>query len=216
MPGLIALIVVVLGLSFLRTTGLLEGPVQALARALRLLGVALGAGVVAGTAGGLGARLVMRIVAIMGRSHYGEVTHHNAVTGVTTLGGTMNLAIEGALLGVAGSLFYLVVRPWLPGRPLVRGLLFGLLLLLAVGTLVLDGDYEYYRYVSPAVSVSLFALLFPLYGAVLAWLIERWDRDRPQFTGWPLRIGRGLLGVLAITTGLNLLDQLRIEYQLFT
>jgi hypothetical protein len=189
--------------------------VRAVGRALRMIGVSLGAGILAGMASGLGARLLMRFIAMMNRSHYGDVTHHNAVTGVTTLEGTLNVVIEGAFVGVLGSIFYLVLRPWLPGRTAVKGLLYGLLLLVLFGNLVLDGDYEYFRYVPPAVSVSLFALLFPLYGIVLAALLQWWARDETAFTGWPLRVGRAVIGVGAVWGGLNLLEYLRLEYQFF-
>jgi hypothetical protein len=189
--------------------------VQAVGHALHMIGVSLGAGILAGMAGGLGARLLMRSIALMNRSHYGDVTHNNAVVGVTTFEGTLNIVIQGAFVGVLGSIFYLVLRPWLPGRTAVKGGLYGILLLVVFGSLVLDGNYEYFRYVSPAVSVSLFALLFPLYGIVLAALLEWWAKDETAFTGWPLRIGRAVIGAGAVWGGVNLFEYLRLEYQLF-
>lgn len=139
---------------------------------VRMAGSSILAGMLAGAAAGLGSRVVMYIIRSMNPSFNGQTTHAGSVVGRWTFGGTMGLVVEGMFLGVAGGMVYAVVRRWMPGRGAVKGMSFGVLLLLTGGGVVIDGSYEFYRYVSTWVSVSLFALLFVLYGVVVAPLAE--------------------------------------------
>lgn len=143
--------------------------------ALRLFGATVLAALVAGAVAGFGARVAMWVIRLRNDSHNGEVTHANSAVGQWTVDGTLNLIVSGALFfGLPGAVLYLLVRRLLPGPALLRGLLFGVVLLALVFTaFVQDNEYEYDRYVSPAWSVPLFMALFPLYGAVLAPLAER-------------------------------------------
>ncbi|MEY2476149.1 MAG: hypothetical protein QOG87_1464 [Actinomycetota bacterium] len=146
--------------------------------ALRLFGATVLGAIVAGAVAGLGARVAMWVIRRMNDSHNGEVTHANAAVGQWTSSGTVEIVVAGALFfGLPGAFLYLLVRRFLPGPLLVRGLLFGAVVL-AVGFsgFVQDNEYEYDRYVSPAVSVPLFMALFPLYGVVLVPLAERLGR----------------------------------------
>jgi hypothetical protein len=93
--------------------------------------------------------------------------------GQFTADGTLWLAVEGVFYGLPGAVLYLIVRRWMPGDGLLKGLAYGGFLLIVAGPVVLDGNYEFYRYVPTWVSVGLFALLFPLYGLVVAPLTER-------------------------------------------
>lgn len=79
-------------------------------------------------------------------------------------------------MGHYGALVHLLVRRWVPWDGLLKGLAFGCFLLVVAGSMVLDGNYEFFRYISPTVAVGLFALLYPLYGVVLAPRIEWWGR----------------------------------------
>lgn len=139
---------------------------------LRLGACGMVGGLVAGAVAGLGSRLAMYVIRVMNPSHNGETTHANAEVGQFTLDGALSLVIEGMFYGVPGAVVYLAVRRWMPGTGLVKGLSFGVYLLLVGAPIVLDGNYEYFRYVSTWVSVSLFALLYPLYGLVIAPLTE--------------------------------------------
>lgn len=183
----------------------------AVTRGLRVTGAGLAGGIIAGAVvGGLGSRLMMRIVGVMARSHYGEVTHANAVVGETTLGGTISLVIQGAVFGLFGGIMYLLVRWWMPGRGWRKGLVFGLFLLAFQGTVVLDGNYEYYRYVPAWLSFLLFAALFPGYGVVTAGVAE-------ALAGSPRRppnrrvtqIGYAVVGLIALVATVDLVRQLR-------
>ena len=190
---------------------LLSSASRGAARVLRVVGAGLAGGILAGViVGGLGSRLLMRIVGVMGRSHYGEVTHQNAVVGVTTLDGTLNLAIQGVGYGIFGGLMYLLVRRWMPGRGWVKGLAFGVFLLLTQGGLVLDGDYEYYRYIQAWQAYAMFALLFPVYGIVNGLVTERLA-GKPAYP--PHRVvgivGQVALGAIALLSGIGLLLDLR-------
>jgi hypothetical protein len=96
--------------------------------------------------------------------------------GRITVEGTLALMTEGALYGIAGALAYLVVRRWMPWKGLRKELVYGAFLLAVAGPVVLDGNYEFFRYMPAWVSVGLFALLYPLYGLVVAPLTERLGR----------------------------------------
>ena len=76
----------------------------------------------------------------------------------------MTVVFLGAVSGAAGGLIYAVVARLLPNRPVVRSLVFGVLLVL----LTLRG-------LSPATSLSL-ALFMPLtlfYGALMGYAYRR-------------------------------------------
>jgi hypothetical protein len=149
---------------------------------VRVLGFCLLAGVVAGLlAGGVGSRLAMRVVALVGSGHGGELTEAQARVGEITVGGTIFLLITGIGAGLLGGLGYFVVRRWIPGRGVWRGLLFGLFLLLVAGSRILDrGNPDFARFVSPSLAIALFAVLFLVYGLLVVWLADRWTRAAPK------------------------------------
>ncbi len=118
----------------------------------------------------------MFVVRLMNPSYNGVTTHANAEVGRVTVDGTLSLVAEGLFYGLPGAVVYLVVRRWMPGQGLRKGLVFGGFLLVVAGAVVLDGNYEFSRYVPTWVSVGLFALLYPLYGLVVAPLTERVGR----------------------------------------
>jgi hypothetical protein len=111
-----------------------------------LMGIALGLPIL-----GIGGRIAMRIIA-----------HATNVAPGFSLGGTMTVVFMGAVNGAAGGLIYAVLARFVPNRPVVRPLLFGVILV----SLTLRG-------LSPAsaLSVSLFLPLILLYGGLMdfAW-----------------------------------------------
>ncbi len=184
---------------------------------LRQVGATVAAGVVAGAVAGLGARLAMLVVRLLNDSHNGENTHNTAIVGRVTVVGTLNIVVEGMFLAIPAAVLYLLVRRWVPGRGAMKGLLFGLLLLLVAGSAVLDGNYEYFRSISTWRAVAMFAALYPLFGVVLGFLAERWVK-RPQgapgnrvvaVAGW------GGLTVVAMLGALEGYANLRDAYHLF-
>lgn len=184
---------------------------------LRLVAAGLLSGVVGGAVAGLGARLAMYVIRLMNPSHNGAVTHAGSETGRFTAEGTLALVTEGAFYGLAGAVVYLAVRRWMPGRGLLKGLSFGCFLVVTTGPVIIDGNYEYFRYVSTWVSVGLFALLYPLFGTVVAPLTEWLGRGAPgrpanRAVAWT---GYIALGALALWSSVRDLGVLRDRLRLF-
>lgn len=72
------------------------------------------------------------------------------------------------------------LRRWLPGTGVRKGLMYGLVLLLMVGSTVIQGtNPDFGRLGSPALNISMFASLFILFGVIVAPLAERLDRSFP-------------------------------------
>ncbi|CAN5636528.1 hypothetical protein BH24CHL1_BH24CHL1_19050 [soil metagenome] len=141
---------------------------------IRTIGVGVLAGIFAGiVTGGIGGRIVMRISAMM---YLRENPNASAITessgrqvGTFTLGGSVELLIQGAFMGLAGGLAYIVVKRWLPGSSRIRGITFGLLLLVILGTMVIDSDNnDFQRFGPPALNLVMFASIFILFGALVA------------------------------------------------
>lgn len=197
--------------------GKLRHRVTAAVHALRLTAAGLLAGLVAGAVAGLGSRLVMYIIRLMNPSHNGEFTHANAEVGRFTMDGTLSLAIEGMFFGLPGALTYLIVRRWIPGHGLMKGLVFGLVLLVIGAPAVLDGNYEYFRYVSPVIAVALFSLLYPLFGVVVSMLTEHLGRGasgppRNRAFAWS---GHLILAGILVWGLMNSLAALRHNFNFF-
>ncbi len=159
----------------------------------------------------------MFVVRLMNPSYNGVTTHANAEVGRITADGTLSLAIEGLFYGVPGAIVYLIVRRWIPWDGVLKGLAYGCFLLIIAGPIVLDGNYEFFRYVSTGVSVGLFALLYPLYGLVLAPLTERLGRGakgppRNAVVAWS---GNFILGGVLVWSLIRDFVMLRDVFHLF-
>jgi MFS family permease len=139
-------------------------------RVLHSIGAGLVAGVVAGAVSAGGSRVAMRVAALMADPCKGLITANENKCGVFTLGGTAGLIIFAALFnGFAGGVLYAAVAPWL--RPLGRwrGLFFGVALLAVLGFIVLEPtNVDFRRFGSPVVNVATFAVLFPIFGVIVA------------------------------------------------
>ena len=183
-----------------------------LARIARLVPAALVSGLVGGAVTGLGARLVMFGIRLSNSAYNGATTHKGFVNGRWTMEGTMAIVVEGMFFGIVGGPLYLLVRRFLGPTRLRRGVFAGLLLLLAFGSDILDGSYEFSRFVSPRISVPAFAALFLLYGVVVAFVADviappaamRHPRLRP--------IGVAVLVIGAVALTWQLATVLRFRY----
>jgi hypothetical protein len=144
----------------------------------------------------------MRISAVAGgEAIAGLVTENGNIVGHITADGTGFLLIAGAFIGVVGGLLYVAVRRWLPGSPRWKGLMFGALLLLVFGRLLIDPDNaDFSRFGPPLLNIALFASLFILFGLAVAPLAQRFDRWLPAASGgWaPVRAVYGLLAILPL------------------
>ena len=173
---------------------------------------AIAAGFVGGAAAGFGARLIMFAVRLSNGAYDGATTHAGYENGVWTVEGTMSVVTQGMFFGFPGATLYLFLRSALGHRRVLRGLGFGGLVLVAFGTSVLDGSYEYSRFVSPAFTVPAFAALFPLYGLAVAFLADVIAPPgavrRPR-----LRLAAGVvLAGLAVIGAWQLTVELRFRY----
>jgi hypothetical protein len=68
---------------------------------------------------------------------------------------------------------FLALRRWLPGKGLVRGLLFGSSLLAIFGRLVIDSDNADFVILDPPIlAIGMFATIFVIYGLLFVPLYE--------------------------------------------
>ena len=127
----------------------------------------------------------MRILAMVNEEKAGIMTGNGNIVGDFTAGGTVGLIIfVGLTSGAVGGFVYVVIRRWLPGAGVLKGVSFGLVLLCFSGAIIFDSDNIDFALFSPRLSVALFALGFPLFGVVVSLMVERYDRYVPPlFTG---------------------------------
>ena len=148
----------------------------------RLTGIGLVSGVIAGVlVGGAGSRIAMRISAMAGGDAIsGLLTENGNVVGEITISGTIFLLIAGAIVGTVGGFAYVVSHRWLPKSSLWKGLAFGILLLLVLGSLIIEGDNrDFAQFGPPILNIGLFASLFILYGVLLPVIAKKLDRIVP-------------------------------------
>jgi hypothetical protein len=179
---------------------------------LRGPAAAVAGGIVGGAVAGGAARLVMFTIRLANPSFNGGITHAGSINGRWTLGGTVTLVLTGVVFGFFGGAAYLALRPFLPGPSAVRGLLFGVLVLEAFGTVVLDGGYEYTRFISKWVAVSAFAGVYVVYGLVVALVVDLVALPRPGVSRRLLLVSRLVVGATAIAGGWSLTRAISVRY----
>ncbi|MSQ15394.1 MAG: hypothetical protein EXR50_05980 [Dehalococcoidia bacterium] len=161
----------------------------------RLAAIGAASGLMAGAlVGGLGGRVAMRISAMAGdEAIQGQLTTNENIVGQITLDGSLALIFFGALFpGLIGGLLYVAVRRWLPGPQRWQGLAYGILLLLVLGSMIIESDnQDFVRFGPPLLNVLLFASLFPLFGLTIAPLANWLDRTFPP--GTTARLGKAAL-----------------------
>jgi hypothetical protein len=99
------------------------------------------AGLIVGlVVGGIGGRLLMRLAALLEPKAAGLRTENGNVIGAITSDGTLALLVFGGLLtGVVIGSLWVVIRPWLPRRPVARALV-AIPIAVAMGTTLLIQD----------------------------------------------------------------------------
>jgi len=147
-------------------------------RYVRSVGLGLLAGVAAGvTVIGGGGRLAMRLLAVTGGDDaQGRITEADEVVGEVTIGGTVSFVLfNGVFFGIIAGLLYVAVRRLLPSG-LVGGAVFGLALLIIVGTTIdpLRPDNPDFDLVGPGwLAVLVFGLLAFAFGVALTGFVAR-------------------------------------------
>jgi hypothetical protein len=145
---------------------------------------------------GLGSRVVMRVIAILaGPEHEGASTGGGNIVGQITVKGSIGMLVPGAVGGVIAGLMYLVIRQWLPGGLIFRGLSYGVLTLVLFGSFLL-GDGRDFRFTAPGVQLVMFGALFLIYGLFASWWAERWGKGLPSQR--PTRVGYLVLSAIMV------------------
>jgi hypothetical protein len=176
-------------------------------RLLRTGTIGMLGGMAAGAlVGGLGARLMMRVLAATsGDSAQGLLTEADERVGRITTDGTLGIVLfVGVFGGLVGGLLYVVLRRWLPHPAWHAGLSLGSLLFVVFARLdPLSPDNRDFTILHPTwLAVVLIAVLFLLFGVTVAPLIERLDRGYPRHPAAyaPLLL-LGLTGPMGIIVG---------------
>jgi len=151
----------------------------------RLAASALSGALTGAVVGGLGARLAMRGVALIGRMEPSF-----------TLGGTLVIGIMGAILGLLGGVLLGLVWRWLPGRALVKGATFGGIVTVLVAILFLRVSGGELDLAAPPVRAALFAWIPLVWGVATGWLYARLE---PRLARANTRqVGLGQLGLFGL------------------
>lgn len=170
--------------------------VLALLRFARSVGIATLAGLVAGALVlGLGGRLAMRISGILGgQTAAGLLTANKNVVGDITLDGTVGLIVSGGIVGAFCGPLYAAARPLLVPLGRWQPVAFGVLFFLVFGSsCITPENSDFRRFGPPVVNVTLFALIFVVFGLALASLASALDRtegasaDTGRFMGYDRR-----------------------------
>jgi hypothetical protein len=119
---------------------------------------------------GLGARIVMRISALLNPEAEGAITDNENIVGEITLAGTLELIIFAGLAGgLAVGTVWVLVRDWLPRNPVSRPLLAALLTACAGSFAVIAAHNEDFQILDPPeLHIVMFVLLLALTGFATA------------------------------------------------
>lgn len=141
-------------------------------------------GAIAGiVVGGLGARVVMRVVAILHPEAVGALTENGNRIGDITLGGTLFLVLFGLILGAIAGALWVIVSPWIPGHTRVRALLTaGIAIAIGTPELIIGRNPDFVILDHDPAVVALLVALVGLVGLSIA-LLDSWlDRRLPTLS----------------------------------
>ena len=179
---------------------------------------ALPAGVLVGALfgafiGGIGGRIIMRLIFLIDRETEGAKTDFGTI-GEITIGGSFVLLVLSTIAGIIGGVLYVGLRRWLPWSGAGRGVFFGLLMLYGPGSIAIsEVDLSI---VEPALPIyAMFAALVLLYGVGVALLTDRLHSPPAVRPGPRVELARravqGLLAVgicfMAVAVTLNVYDK---------
>jgi len=139
-------------------------------------------GVVVGiVVGGLGARLVMRMAALLHPDAVGALTENGNRIGDITLGGTLSLVLFGLITCAMAGAVWVIVSPWIPGHVAVRALLTaGIAMAIGTPILIIGRNPDFVILDHDPVVVALLVALVGCIGLSIA-LLDSWlDRRLPH------------------------------------
>lgn len=132
---------------------------------------------------GPGGRLVMRAAALLEPSAIGRFTENGNRIGEITAGGSFALLLVGVFFGGAGAVLWVVVSPWLPGRPRSRALVAApVALALSALSLIQGFNPDFGVLHHNVVAVLLLLVLVATAGVVLA-AVDHWLDGRLAAAG---------------------------------
>jgi hypothetical protein len=175
------------------------------------------AGFVGGFGAGIGSRLVMRVAGVLtiDRNRFIETDNGNRV-GELTLGGTLFLGLLAGAAGIVTLFIYLLLRNRLPVAGWQRSAVFGVLMLLVFGFVLMDpSNPDYHRFGPAWLNVTMFSSLYLLMGFCTSWIYEqgraldlagRALSTRPAIR-LPLQLASGVVAALGllVCTGVAIL-----------
>lgn len=131
--------------------------------------------------GGLGARVVMRVVAILHPDAVGALTENGNRIGDITMGGTVFLLLFGLISGAIAGVLWVIVSPWIPGRTGVRALLTtGIAIAIGTPLLIIGRNPDFVILDHDPMVVLLLVALVGMVGLSMA-LLDSWlDRRLPH------------------------------------
>jgi hypothetical protein len=152
---------------------------------------ALASGVLAGLINAVVARILMRIVALIinGRGGF-------------SIGGTLNIVMFGVLLGSMFGAAYGLLHDRLPGKPLIKGALFALIMVFVfqIPVLMLVAEFRTEVMANGGLGLAVFGLINLIYSLTLAAIYPQ-IRQRVISTNAPnlaMTISTIVLGLIAV------------------
>lgn len=124
---------------------------------------------------GVGSRLAMLLLRVTSPDQVVGITSDDGFTiGRVTVGGTYNLLMLGAAVGIIGAGAYLMVAPWLIGPTWFRRLTTGLASAAVVGSMLVHADGIDFTLLKPTwLAIGLFVALPGLFGTLVGSAVDR-------------------------------------------
>ena len=134
---------------------------------------------------GVGSRLAMLLLRVTSPDRVHGVTSDDGFTiGQVTIGGTYNLLMIGAVVGIIGAAAYLLVAPWLLGPRWFRCLTTGMAAAAVVGSVLVHADGIDFTLLQPTwLAIGLFVALPGLFGTLIGPAVDA--TSRPD--SWTIR-----------------------------
>ncbi len=156
-----------------------------------LVRIIVTAGIVVGVlVAGLGSRLAMFLLRMTSPDTVRGVTSDDGFTiGQVTVGGTYNLIVIGAAVGVIGAAAYIAVAPWLLGPTWFRRATVGFTAGVIVGSMLVHADGVDFVLLEPLwLAVGLFVALPTVMGVALAIAVDRAASPATESAPGPRRL----------------------------